>query len=194
MCLRLCGPLQGSPRSDPFLADKVCGSVRGPFQSGEVIQVYEGYMYLSLRLRLSSAPKAINPPRNKSQRCQHQQQTVRSTDHHHLDQRNAKTSQSRPCNPTTSPPTSSHKASIPQHPSPKYETSPNFEQPLRIKRVATLTPPFTITALLRLQRREIRARRVHALLHRRRPARGVSGSGGEVQELYVELWVQPRVA
>lgn len=44
--------------------------------------------------------------------------------------------------------------------------------------------------MLRMQRREIRARRVHAVLTCRRSPGGLQGSGDEVQGLHGRVWIQ----
>lgn len=50
-----------------------------------------------------------------------------------------------------------------------------------------------LIALLRLQGRESRPRRVHALLQRERPARGVPGFGREIPELHDGVRIQNRM-
>lgn len=48
-------------------------------------------------------------------------------------------------------------------------------------------------ALLRMQRRKGRPRRMHALLQRQRPTGSLPGSGLEVPKLYEQLRIQHRI-
>ena len=67
----------------------------------------------------------------------------------------------------------------------------------KVSRYSTASPTTALTlpdlALLRVQRREVRPRRVHALLDSLGSASRMSRYGWEVQELYGWLWLQPTV-
>ncbi|KND94897.1 hypothetical protein TOPH_00077 [Tolypocladium ophioglossoides CBS 100239] len=49
---------------------------------------------------------------------------------------------------------------------------------------------FEAQALLRMQRRKVEARRVHAVLDRQRPGRRLQVARGPVQDLHARVWLQ----